>query len=411
MAVPAAPSQQDDVDTFNTFWREVDFTTAMRPRMLEDEVEVLITQEVTVLHNERTVGYGKGSVTLTTHRVIWQPAEGGDMAAPIAGGLGRVARADVAQRTFKKSSKVSLYLRNQLNGGEEPEVKLRFHHRGRDAFLEKVTVLLEREAWKPKVADASLTKPSADDAFSTTSAGIKGIIRQQERLRNAEKRVVNAAFSDLDSLIAKAKDVVQVIERFSQEKGAAAGADHEKLSAIVQSLGVSSPVTRELAGGAFHAELAREMADVLGPLVERLGSVLTLPDVYCLVNRARGTELCSPEDILKAAKLMGGLGLEFALREFDSGLLALQHTSHRDEQLRDRVTVMAEELHALGQGLRAMVVARELRCSVTLAAQYLELAEQAGRLARDEGPEGLQFYPNLFPAFVAARELDDEIQP
>eukprot|EP00968_Pinguiococcus_pyrenoidosus_P000010 scaffold3_cov273-Pinguiococcus_pyrenoidosus.AAC.9 len=58
--------------------------------MLEDEVELLLLQGVSVLHCETSVGYGKGSVTLTTHRVIWQPAEGGDLAAPIAGPLSRV---------------------------------------------------------------------------------------------------------------------------------------------------------------------------------------------------------------------------------------------------------------------------------------------------------------------------------
>lgn len=31
---------------------------------------------------------------------------------------------------------------------------------------------------------------------------------------------------------------------------------------------------------------------------------MALTDVYCLLNRARGTELVSPDDLLAAARLM-----------------------------------------------------------------------------------------------------------
>lgn len=37
---------------------------------------------------------------------------------------------------------------------------------------------------------------------------------------------------------------------------------------------------------------------------------MTLPDVYCLFNRARGTELVSPDDMLQAAKMFTQVGGE-----------------------------------------------------------------------------------------------------
>lgn len=45
---------------------------------------------------------------------------------------------------------------------------------------------------------------------------------------------------------------------------------------------------------------AAQLADFLVPHVERQGGVLTMPDVYCLFNRARGSELVSPTDVIKA---------------------------------------------------------------------------------------------------------------
>lgn len=35
--------------------------------------------------------------------------------------------------------------------------------------------------------------------------------------------------------------------------------------------------------------------------------MITLSDVYCLYNRARGTELVSPDDLLEAAQLLNKL--------------------------------------------------------------------------------------------------------
>jgi EAP30/Vps36 family len=42
-----------------------------------------------------------------------------------------------------------------------------------------------------------------------------------------------------------------------------------------------------------------QLADFLRVPLERAGGMMTLPDVYCLFNRARGTELISPDDLLQ----------------------------------------------------------------------------------------------------------------
>lgn len=50
---------------------------------------------------------------------------------------------------------------------------------------------------------------------------------------------------------------------------------------------------------------AVQLADFLAPRVERAGGMMTLPDVYCLFNRARGAELVSPDDLLAAVQARG----------------------------------------------------------------------------------------------------------
>lgn len=57
---------------------------------------------------------------------------------------------------------------------------------------------------------------------------------------------------------------------------------------------------------------------------------MTLTDVYCRVNRARGLELLSPEDLLNASRQLAPLNLPLVLRVFDSGVMVLQIRSLDD---------------------------------------------------------------------------------
>jgi ESCRT-II complex subunit VPS36 len=77
-----------------------------------------------------------------------------------------------------------------------------------------------------------------------------------------------------------------------------------------------------MAGNAYHEQLARQFADLLlaDNRLRRLGSILTLTDAYCLYNRARGTDLISPEDLLQAATMLRPLRLGLHLDSFPSGV-------------------------------------------------------------------------------------------
>lgn len=119
---------------------------------------------------------------------------------------------------------------------------------------------------------------------------------------------------------------------------------------------------------------------------------MTLTDVYCRVNRARGMELLSPEDLLNACEMLEYLNLPVRLRTFDSGVMVLQLKSHSEEEVIDKTMTLVEE--------KKSVTAEELSqiagVSVILAKERLLLTEKVGGLCRDETVEGLRFYPNMF---------------
>ena len=79
--------------------------------------------------------------------------------------------------------------------------------------------------------------------------------------------------------------------------------------------------------------MTSQLADFLTPRLDKGSGMMALPDMYCLFNRARGTELISPDDLLSAAKLFPVIGARLSFRQFPSGVLVVQSNAHLDDQV------------------------------------------------------------------------------
>lgn len=123
--------------------------------------------------------------------------------------------------------------------------------------------------------------------------------------------------------------------------------------------------------------------------------MMSLADVYCRVNRARGLELLSPEDLLHACERLSG---PIKLRRFPSGAMVLQLESHDDEL----ISIDTLEKVKAAESLAVEELAKQLGISLLLAKERLLVAERLGRVCRDESVEGLRFYPNL----LLQRDID-----
>jgi ESCRT-II complex subunit VPS36 len=171
--------------------------------------------------------------------------------------------------------------------------------------------------------------------------GVAGIMTREAAKTSQSAQNLAVAFQDLDALMDMAAEMVKLAEKFrgvmgadgaitlsptpassssslssmsgitpggsgggSDGTAAAGGSDQLLLDSETQlqliAMGITSPVTRASAGARYHQELARQLADFLSGPLGRAGGVMLLPDVYCLFNRARGTELVSPDDLLQA---------------------------------------------------------------------------------------------------------------
>lgn len=76
-----------------------------------------------------------------------------------------------------------------------------------------------------------------------------------------------------------------------------------------------------------------QLGDFLGPKVDKVGGMMAMADVYCLFNRARGSELVSPDDLLQACTCFPQAGVPLTIKQFSTGALVVQSRSHSTEQV------------------------------------------------------------------------------
>ena len=253
------------------------------------------------------------------------------------------------------------------------------------------------------------------------------MLHRQHQEHKQRQTQLGQAFVDMNALMAKAKEMVQLAEHLaaverrrvtgSDESTGAETAETTEMDAMMLSMGIASPVTKETAGALYHQQLARQLGDWLPRILAKSGGILPLPDVFCLFNRARGSELISPEDLLKACQLWKRLGVPLQFRRFDSGIQVVQSLDRSDDEvcatLMEMINRPSESESHDGEKQTSSSPSRmdtysasvALGINPTIASEYLLMAERHGILCRDDGPEATYFYPNFFPECSYAAEM------
>ena len=431
----------------------IPLSSSGRPIFLEDEVEIRNEDgvSVTLQGNKKVIGslFTAGLLVLTNYRLITIIESEHRKLIGWGIGLEIVETLEDCSSFLKSSKRLNMRITNH-----EHDIGLRFdNHHGKDGFLTVFLRALEKKSWlsMPVSHKVAASQP-AEPTFSAANAGVCGIIRRQEKNMESVDSLAKNALTDLDALMKQAKEVITVVQRYASysagesagggagggggsEKDSIAGSgasvsmsggggssiygsddsslsettsqaqERNEMETIMQSIGIVSPVTKFSAGRLYHKQLARQMADLLlqQRRLERLGGMVTLTDLYCLFNRARGTELVSPEDMLKAAQLTGRLKLGVSLQVFESGVKVLRLDSFSEDGLSEKLLdLLRRDAEYSVNGLQAADVAVAMNVSLVVAKEQLLLSEHRGFLCRDESIDGLFFFPNFFNKFCAS---------
>jgi len=80
----------------------------------------------------------------------------------------------------------------------------------------------------------------------------------------------------------------------------------------------TSHVSKSISGKKFYQDLAREIEKFLDNIInsERFSGVIGLIDLFCIYNRARGTDLVSPEDMNVSVNALHDFSSKYMLKSY-----------------------------------------------------------------------------------------------
>lgn len=429
------------------------------------------TQNGKTKQGELFTGVARGhcQVVLTNLRLlaIVPTAEGGRVGWGI--NLVNVVEVeDCAVNLFLRSTRIRVHVRKSTprDGVVDVDIGIGFEREGvlgdigvkeerKDVFIELIRKALLRKSWlvieasnrerrlaEEMVASAGKLNTAGDDKLAgtmrgaVTGVGVGGLLKRQEKALSEAEKLTKEATGDLDSLMERAREVVRVVEKFAKlaEDRTKDSADNDNgadddddtasiassstgttsttndVESILQSIGMVSPVTKYSAGRIYHKQLARQLADLLSTQsrLQRMGGMVTLSDLYCILNRARGTELVSPDDLYRSARLMGRLKVGMHLVKFPSGVNMIRSDDLGDEAIFKRLMSLFDSTDPLtgittsesdsdgdpraSNGLLYNEVASLLGVSLVVAKEQVLMAEQHGLLCRDDSVYGVAFF-------------------
>ena len=93
----------------------------------------------------------------------------------------------------------------------------------------------------------------------------------------------------------------------------------------------STQVSKDTSGKMYHTALANEVEKFLVTVIEKFGGVVGLIDLYCMYNRARGTDLISPDDLMIACKKLNETSTRFMLKSYPSGVVTIQRKDFNED--------------------------------------------------------------------------------
>lgn len=247
----------------------------------------------------------------------------------------------------------------------------------------------------------------------STAVGIAGLEQRGLQSRRNNEAVLGTAFEDLEALMSSAKDIVALAERFAQDSGSESSNPLLSESATAMGMVATKDISGNSSNSLYVSELSRNLAEYITDekrgILRSNGGIIGLVDLWAMVNRARnGVELISPSDFHQAAVAWDRLGLPVRLRQFRSGLLAVQPRDWTDEKVVQQILGWLRSLQRsppeeptawdwslFGCGVTAQEAASRFGWSIGVATEELEMAEEKGAVCREEGIEGLKFWLNF----------------
>ena len=111
---------------------------------------------------------------------------------------------------------------------------------------------------------------------------------------------METSFDSIKSLRDNAEELIRMAEKvkikLTSSKEAAMSEEMQEIQSVLMDLGAlnASLITKQASGNKYFTELAKDLAKILEKIIEKFKGIITLMDLFCIYNRARGTDPISP---------------------------------------------------------------------------------------------------------------------
>ncbi len=371
-------------------------------------------------------------MTLTTHRIVFQRQSSSNFLH-----LSNVQSHSTTGGDWLTNTSHKIEIDTSSHGKFYFVFRSRYGKTDRDTFYTQMKKALSRRQWEEASRlhnhDGTGAGAGAGAVGGTrVGVGVAAIVERNRLKHEHNAKLANQVFGgennknskaakkererEVETLMREARELTAVIHKYvaTLEKNQNSkdrndddeDTDNQELTSMLSHMGmITSMPSKHESSTAYYETLARQICDFLSQnksfsIAKGGTGIMTLTDVYCLFNRARGANMISPEDLLTALEQMEKLGLKMKVRQFDngSGVSVVQDTDFDDgimvKKIMDFVDKSKDGRRTVG--LTALEAGRILKISPLLANEQLLSAEQSGYLCRDVTVEGTRFFCNLF---------------
>ena len=456
---------------------DCELTPSGMPILGDHEILLRTQSEITMVDENKTrIYYTASQICLTNYRLVLLPSFDPLTRVPLSDKgkqlyLFHIESLEDCRNWYGSSTRIKFTFTNTnvtTNNGNNGNDNfwLKFHRDDKSLFMSDVEKALERRSWDHIQYEMKSATRVDDTTALGKVVGVAGLQKRSEEQRIKVDTIKSEALKDLDTLMKHARDVIIIVEKYNKQQQ---NSDHTRsnmvgdsdgpkvdsitgtiqvfetegnnynnnnnnninnnnnnfqVSNMIHDIGIIAPVTREMTGTLYHQQLSRQIADFLlvgtgnGGVISKTGGIITLTDLYCLYNRARGTELVSPDDLYQACRYFSFMDLGLNLRQYDSGVRVVQGPSFDQKIINEKILALASttitttttttttsssstSYYYQGlKGVHSTDVASLLKVSPTIAAELLHASLVAEVMVLDDSRGGLLYFPNLFSTFI-----------
>ncbi|KAL0222459.1 hypothetical protein RCL1_002313 [Eukaryota sp. TZLM3-RCL] len=400
----------------------------LRPKFLQHEVALKTQKNVKLyIGDSDKPAFTLGHFFLTSHRILYFTQ---DSSTKLSIPLAQISSFELTKGFLFRHAKIILKVKPlpTPTPSTHPPLTIRysFQEGGSSDSFSLLQRALSDQSW---IITSSFSKPTSLSGVGVAAA------KNMVHMERDQARQVMTNIEDLEALQKHANELTSLATRLSRSVNEAKSQENSsenliddaetRVNGVLNSLGLSVVASRNnLSNSEFYIALARDITTVLKPIltsksnnslknftgvfVGDWGGLIGLHDGFCLVNRARSTDLVSPCDFLQACQLLEDLSTGLTLYTLPSGSKAIitgRGISGANQMIQSHFERVSQSpgldwsVKVKGKvfvGLSVVEIATSLELAVGITKDLIVGLERESVLVRDESTNGVLYFLNAF---------------